>query len=65
MLTQEDLRQAVKRIKWQEGISYKLIAEDLLDMSTNSFYNFVNGYCNLGYERSKKLEGYINDMEDY
>ena len=56
------LREQVKRLKWQEGISYKLIAEDLLDMRYNSFMNFLHGYKELGYNRAKKLKGFINDM---
>ena len=56
------LREQVKRLKWQEGISYKFLAEQLLDMKYNSFVNFVNGYKNLGYERAKLLKAYIDDM---
>lgn len=59
---QNYLREQVKRLKWKEGISYKTIAEDLLDMNYNSFINFVNGYKDLGYERTIILKGYIADM---
>ena len=41
---QNYLREEVKRLKWQEGISYKYLAEELLDMKYNSFVNFVHGY---------------------
>ena len=59
---QNYLREEVKRLKWQEGISYKYLAEELLDMKYNSFVNFVNGYKDLGYTRTKILKGYIEDM---
>lgn len=59
---QNYLREEVKRLKWQEGISYKFLAEELLDMKYNSFINFVNGYKNLGYKRIRLLKGYIEDM---
>ena len=45
---QNYLREEVKRLKWQEGISYKYLAEELLDMKYNSFVNFVHGYKDLG-----------------
>ena len=41
---QKYLREQVKRLKWQEGISYKYLAEELLNMKYNSFVNFVHGY---------------------
>lgn len=59
---QNYLREQVKRIKWQENISYKTIAEDLLEMNYNSFINFLHGYKDLGYERVKILKSFINDM---
>ena len=62
MREQEYLREQVKRIKWQEGITYKTIAEELLGMNYHSFMNFVHGYKELGYERRKILEAYICDM---
>lgn len=59
---QKYLREQVRRLKWQENISYKTIAEELLDMNYNAFINFVNGYKRLGYKRIAKLRNYINDM---
>lgn len=56
------LREQVKRLKWQEDISYKTIAEDLLNMRYESFINFVHGYRDLGYERTKKLKEYLECM---
>ena len=62
MREQEYLREQVKRLKWQEGISYKTIAEELLDMNYNSFVNFVNGYKELGYKRSRILSDFIQNI---
>lgn len=59
---QEYLREQVKRLKWQEGISYKTIAEDLLSMNYNAFMNFMHGYKALGSEKEKKLKEYIEVM---
>lgn len=62
--SQELLRKRVKMIKAMEDISYKIIAEDLLDMKYNSFINWLHGYSNLGYTRSQKLRDYIDCLED-
>ena len=59
---QDFLRDQVKRLKWQEDITYREVAEDLLGMKYNSFINWLHGYTNLGYERRKQLEEYINCM---
>jgi len=59
---QDFLREQVKKLKWQEDISYREIAEDLLCMKYNSFINWLHGYTNLGYERKKQLEEYISCM---
>lgn len=59
---QNYLREQVKRLKWQEDISYKVIAEDLLNMKYNSFINFLHGYKDLGYDRVQILKEYIQDM---
>lgn len=59
---QDYLREQVRRLKWQEGISYKYLAEELLDMKYNSFINFATGKKNLGYNRTKLLKGFIEDM---
>lgn len=59
---QNYLREQVKRLKWQEDISYKYIAEEVLEMKYNSFVNFVNGYKDLGSERVKILRTFIEDV---
>ena len=62
MKDQDFLREQVKKLKWQEDISYREIAEDLLCMKYNSFINWLHGYTNLGYERKKQLEEYSSCM---
>ena len=61
---QEYLRKEVKRIKWEEDIDFKEIAEQLLEMNYNSFMNWLHGYCNLGYTRIKQLQEYIETMKE-
>lgn len=63
MNLQANLREEVKRIKWQEEISYKTISEELLNMKYHSFINWLHGYRNLGKERVKLLTDFINDMK--
>lgn len=52
------IRLKVKELKWKYGISYKTIA-NMLDMKYNSFLNYLNGYKDLGYERTNKLKQII------
>ena len=59
---QDYLREQVKRLKWQEGMNYKCIAEELLGMKYNSFINFIHGYKKLGYKRARKLKEYVDDI---
>lgn len=59
---QEYLREQVRKLKWQENISYKEIAEELLNMNYNSFMNYLHGYKNLGSTRVKILKDYINTL---
>lgn len=62
MNEQDYIREQCRRLKWQEEIDYKVIAEDLLDMNYNAFINFVNGYKDLGKKRMQILKDYINNM---
>lgn len=57
------LRNEVKRIKWEDDISYKVVAEELLNMNYHSFINWLHGYKNLSKEKIKKLSDFINDMK--
>lgn len=59
---QNYIREQCRRLKWEEEIDYKVIAEDLLNMNYNAFINFMNGYKDLGRERLEILEDYINNM---
>jgi len=62
MKKQDLLREQVKKLKWQEDIYYKEIAKDLLDMHYNSFMNWLHGYCELGSDKEKKLQEYVDCM---
>ena len=63
MNLQNELRTEVKKLKWQEGISYKVIAEDLLELKYNSFINWLHGYKNLSSKRLKLLKEFIDTMK--
>lgn len=63
MNIQNYLREEVRRLKWEEEISYKVIAQDLLDMKYNSFINWLHGYKNLGRDKIEKLKDFINNMK--
>lgn len=60
---QEKLREQVKILKATNGdiYKYKDIAE-MLDMNINSFYNWLNGYYNLGTDKERKLQDFLNDI---
>lgn len=64
MTNQDVLRNEVKRLKWEEDINYKTIAEDLLDMSYHAFINWLHKYRNLSQEKAKKLESFVFDMKE-
>ena len=63
MNNQDILREEVKKVKWLEDITFKTIAEELLNMNYNAFINWLHGYKNLSSEKIKKLEDFINDMK--
>ena len=63
MINQDILREKVKKIKWLEDITFKTIAEDLLNMNYHAFINWLHGYKNLSRDKTKKLEDFINDMD--
>lgn len=60
---QENLRQQVKIIKATMGdiFTYKDIA-DMLGISINGFYNWLNEQYNLSYKKQKQLEEFINNI---
>lgn len=61
-INQDFLRMQCKKIKWEDDISYKVIAEDILHMNYNAFMNFIHGYKELGEQRARVLEAFISDM---
>lgn len=63
MNIQNYLRAEVRRLKWEEEISYKVIAQDLLDMKYNSFINWLHGYKNLSSKKINILKDFINNMK--
>lgn len=60
---QEILRKQVKVVKalYGEDFTYKDIAE-MLDININSFYNWLNNYYDLGREKEKQLQQFVNDI---
>lgn len=60
---QEILRKQVKVVKalYGEDFTYKDIAK-MLDININSFYNWLNNYYDLGREKEKTLQDFVNDI---
>ena len=63
MNQQNYIREEVRRLKWEEDISYKTIAEDLLEMKYNSFINWLHNYKNLSNKRILILKDFIDVMK--
>ena len=59
---QDILRNNTKKLKWEQNISYKILAEDLLDMDYHSFINWIHGRSNLGSMRAGILQDFIDCM---
>lgn len=60
---QEILRERVKIVKALYGDIYRYIdIAEMLEMNINSFYNWLNGAYDLGSEKQKQLEIFINDI---
>ena len=57
---QEILRIDTKKLKWEQGISYKVLAEDLLEMDYHAFINWLHGRCNLGRLKAATLRDFID-----
>lgn len=62
-LKREDLRKEVKYLKCFQNISYKEIAE-LLEIRPDSFYNYLNGQYELGYNKKQHLRFIINQLKE-
>lgn len=59
---QDKLRKMVKLAKVNnDDLFYKDFAS-YLDMTEHSFYNWLKGYYNLGFENTKKLEDILIDL---
>lgn len=60
---QENLRKQVKIVKalYGEDFKYKDIAE-MLEININSFYNWLNNYYDLGKEKEKVLQDFVNNI---
>lgn len=60
---QENLRKQVKVVKalYGEDFKYKDIAE-MLEININSFYNWLNNYYDLGKEKEKVLQDFVNNI---
>ncbi len=60
-MNQQKLREKVRVLKAVEGIKYKQLAEDLLEMNKGSFYNFLSHKTGLSREKANQLEVFINN----
>ena len=58
-----ELRHKVKELKVYQGITYKEIAE-YLEISRNSFYNWLNGYYEFSLEKENKLNEIISILKE-
>ena len=58
------LRKQVKILKATQGISYKEIAEEYLEIKTNSFYNWLRGEYNFSEERISRLLDIIETLKE-
>ena len=63
---QETLRKQVKIAKAENDdiFNYKDFAE-AIDITSNSFSNWLNGYYNLSYKKARQLQSFINDLLEY
>lgn len=63
-MKQDNLRRIVRLAKANnEDISYKDFAE-CIDISINSFYNWINGSFKLSYKKAKLLEDIAINLID-
>lgn len=60
----DKLRKEVKLLKAFQGVSYKELAE-LLEIRTDSFYNWLCGYYNFGEERQERLLDIIDTLKEF
>ena len=63
MLSDETLRENVKKLKVYQDIPYKELAE-LLQIKTNSFYNWLKGQYSFSDARKLQLEDLVNTLKE-
>ena len=63
-MNNEKLRQQVKLLKVYQNISYKEIAEEYLDISSNSFYHWLNGYYDFGINKLTQLKYILETLTE-
>ncbi len=57
------LREQVKDLKRYQNISYREIAE-YIEISPDSFYNWIKGYYSFSFYRSNRLQEVINNLKE-
>lgn len=57
----EACRKECRRLKWEEGIAYKVMAEDWLKMNYNTFINFVHGQASISDEKIRTLNKHFDN----
>ena len=60
----DELRKQVRLLKALQKITYKEIAEEYLEVSKNSFANWLNGYYNFSTDKLHRLQNIINDLTE-
>ena len=63
-MKQEELRQMARIVKATEDVSFKEMAEDLLNINCHSFYNWLNGEYNLSQSKSLELYKFLINFLD-
>lgn len=64
MKRQDNLRQQVKLAKaLNDEWSYKAMSE-VIQISSNAFYNWLNGYYDLSYNKERKLSDLVSNLTD-
>ena len=63
LIMNTELRRKVKELKVYQNITYTEIAE-YLEVSRNSFYNWLNGYYELSLEKENRLNEIIGTLKE-
>ena len=61
-MNDKELRKQVKLLKATEAIQNYAEVAELLEMSSGSFYNWLQNQYNLGAGRKERLQQIINDL---